>query len=136
MRKRFNKIVGKIDSKIAEQYNISEYANKEIVQSLDLYSHVHKHIQEFESIDSYNNAILNIEKIIKEPIFVYYDNLKNSLLYFKEIDENVCAVVKLTLRKNKDIYVATVYPVSEDKIERYRNKSLIDKYTYKGSFDD
>ena len=103
MRKRFNKIVGKIDSKIAEQYNISEYANKEIVQSLDLYSHVHKHIQEFESIDSYNNAILNIEKIINDPIFVYYDNLKNSLLYFKKIDENVCAVVKLTLRKNKDI---------------------------------
>ena len=111
MRKRFNKIVGKIDSKIAEQYNISEYANKEIVQSLDLYSHVHKHIQEFESIDSYNNAILNIEKIINDPIFVYYDNLKNSLLYFKKIDENVCAVVKLTLRKNKDLINYIVFPI-------------------------
>lgn len=135
MRKKFNKIVGKIDLVIADQYNIQEYADKEIVQSLDLYAHVYKHVPEFESIDNYNNTMLNIEKIINEPIFVYYDKDRNSLLYFKKIDENVCAVVKLTLRKNKDIYVATVYPISEDKIVKYKDKALIDNYTYKGELD-
>ena len=56
---------------------------------------------------------------------MYYDPHKSSLLYFKKMDENVCVVVKLALRKNKDTYVATVYPVSETKIDKYIEKSYI-----------
>ena len=67
----------------------------------------------------------NIDLIIKETLFVYYDKSRNSLLYFKEIDENVCVVVKLTLRKNIDCYFATVYPISKNKINKYIEKSYI-----------
>ena len=66
-----------------------------------------------------------IPSIISTPLFVYYDPHRNSLLYFKEIDENVCAVVKLSLRKNKDTYVATVYPISRNKIQKYIEQSYI-----------
>ena len=130
-KKKICKIVGKISHEIAKEYNILEYDGKEIVQSLDLYAHTYKHIGEFETIDSYNNAILNLENILSNPYFVYYESDRNSLLYFKEIDEYVCAVVKLNLRKNKDTYVATVYPINKNKIEKYKNKALIEKYTYK-----
>ena len=64
-------------------------------------------------------AIREIKEIIANPYFVYYDNLRKSLLYFKQLDENVCVVVKLILKKNTNCYVATLYPISKKKIERY-----------------
>ncbi len=88
-----------------ERYKLYEYRNAEIVQSLTLYLHVAKHVKEFLSVDSYNHTMSKIPEIIEKPIFVYYDPYKKSLLYFKKIDENVCVVVKLNLRKNKKPYV-------------------------------
>lgn len=126
MRKgRINKIVGKISNEIVEKYKLYDYKNKEIIQSLDLYVRVAKHAKEFESVDSFNHTLSNVSKVILEPYFVYYDSSRNSLLYFKEIDENVCVVVKLNLRKNKDTYVATVYPISKNKIQKYIEQSYI-----------
>lgn len=69
--------------------------------------------------------MLHIPSIISNTLFVYYNPHKNSLLYFKEIDGNVCAVVKLALRKNKNTYVATVYPISKNKIQKYIEQSYI-----------
>ena len=122
---RINKIVGRISEDLVEKYKLYDYRNKEIVQSLDLYLHVAKHAKEFESVDSFNHTLSNISEIIENPYFVYYNPSKNSLLYFKEIDENICAVVKLNLRKNKDSYVATIYPVSKNKINKYKELSYI-----------
>lgn len=124
-KRKINKIVGRISNDIVERYKLYEYRNEEIVQSLDLYKHVAKHAEEFESVDSFNHTLTNIEKIIADPIFVYYDANRNSLSYFKEIDENVCVVVKLKLKKNKDNYVASVFPVSVKKIERLKEQSYI-----------
>lgn len=125
---RISKIVGKIDKKITDEYNIPEYENQNIVQYMDLYMHVLKHIPEFESIDSYNNAVLKIDEIIAKPDFVYYEKKKNSLHYFKEIDEDVCVIVKLNLRKNKDNSVSTIYPVNKNKIEKLKeNKYIINR---------
>lgn len=124
---RIKKVVGKISDEVVERYGLYEYRNMEIIQSFDLYQHIQKHVYEFESIDSYNHTISNIPQIILNPLFVYYDSERNSLLYFKKIDENVCVVVKLNLRKNKDTYISTIYPLSESKIQRYKELSYIKK---------
>ncbi len=124
-KKQIKKIVGVISNDIIDKYKLYDYKNTTIVQSLDLYLHITKHISEFSSVDNYNKAITNIENIINNPLFVYYDKCKNSLLYFKKIEENVCVVVKLNLQKNKDNYVATIYPISENKIQKYIEKSYI-----------
>lgn len=124
-KNRINKIVGRISNEIVDRYKLYDYRNKEIVQSLDLYFHVAKHAKEFENVDSFNNTLSSIPEIISNPYFVYYDPLRNSLLYFKKIDETVCTVVKLNLRKNKDTYVATVYPISKNKIDKYIELSYI-----------
>lgn len=126
-KERIKKIVGRISDDVVNKYKLYEYRNAEIIQSLDLYAHVFKHINEFESIDSYNHAISNLKEIILNPLFVYYDCHKRSLLYFKKIDENVCVVVKLNLKKKKDTYVATMYPISENKIMKYKEMSYIIK---------
>lgn len=55
----------------------------------------------------------------------YYDSNGNSFLFFKEIDEYICVVVKLKLRKNKDTYISTVYPINKKKIEKYKELSYI-----------
>ena len=128
MGKNIKKIVGYISYDIAKEHNIIEYANKEIVQSLDLYVHTVKHIKEFESVDNYNETLFNLEKIIANPFYTYYDKNRKSLLYFKEINEYVCVVVKLNLRKNKDTYVATVYPVSKKKVDKYKQRAIYEKY--------
>lgn len=119
------RIVGSISDDVVEQYKLYDYRGIEIVQSLDLYSHVHKHIHEFKSVDSYNKAILNIDKIIANPYFVYYERKRNSLHYFAELDEFTCVIVKISLKKNKDTYVSTVYPISKEKIDRYKEKSYL-----------
>lgn len=64
-----------------EKYNLYEYKNKPIVQSLDLYAHIEKHIADFQSVDSYNYAVSNIDKVIKESLFVFYEKDRKSLLY-------------------------------------------------------
>lgn len=122
---KINKIVGRISDDVVEKYKLYDYKNKEIVQSLDLYVHVAKHAKEFKCVDSFNHTLSNISEIISNPYFVYFEPSRNSLLYFKEIDENVCVVVKLILRKNKDCYVATVYPISKNKINKYIELSYI-----------
>ena len=122
---KINKIVGIISDDIINRYKSYDYKNREIVQSLDLYVHVAKHAKEFESVDSFNHTLSNISEIISMPYFVYYEPSRNSLLYFKEIDEDVCVVVKLTLRKNKDCYVATIYPISKYKVDKYIELSYI-----------
>lgn len=132
-KEKIKKIVGVVSSEIAEKYNLKEYENQEIIQSLDLYKHIHKHIDEFDSVDSYNHAILNVDKIISDPYFVYYEEERNSLLYYKEIDEYVCVVVKLKLRKNKENYIATIYPCTKSKIEKLKQKDLVNQFTYKGN---
>lgn len=123
----YTKIVGKISDEVIEKYKLYDYRNKNIVQSLDLYVHIAKHVKEFKSIDSYYNTISNIENIISHPFFVYYNKKRNSLLYFKKIDEEVCVVVKLILRENKDSYVASIYPVSENKIQKCIEQSYIEQ---------
>ena len=65
MKKKFNKVVGRISRKIARKYDLQEYENQIIIQSGGLYKHTYKHISEFTSIDSYNYAMSNINKIIK-----------------------------------------------------------------------
>ena len=124
-KKKITKIVGYLSEEIMEKYNLYEYKNKPIVQSLDLYVHIEKHISDFKSVDSFNYTVSNIDKIIKEPQFVFFEKDRNSLLYYKKLDENVCVVVKLRLRDNKDSYVASVYPVSEYKIQKMIEKSYI-----------
>lgn len=120
------KVIGSISRQICDDYNIHTYYGDKIVQSLDFYIHVSKHIPDFKTVDTYNNTVLNIEYIIKKPLFVYYDISRNSLLYYSMIDnEYVCLVVKL--RNNKNHYVSTVYPISKFKIEKMREKALIVK---------
>lgn len=108
------KIVGIIDEKYVKNTDAIEYANCQIVQSTKLDVHTNKHANEFFSIDSYYNTLANIDKIVQNPYYVEYDNIKRSLKYYGRVDQYVCVVVKLN---KKSPYVSTLYPQSKNKID-------------------
>lgn len=131
MKEKITKKLGVVDGKYIKEFKLDKHKDKPITQSLDLYIHIQKHIKQFKDVDSYNHTILNIDKIISQPYFVYYDREKNSLRYYKCIDEYVCAIVKLT--NKRELYVATIYPVNKKTIDKLEQKQLLDKYSYKNS---
>lgn len=124
----FSKLVGYISKEAIISYELKEQLNKPILQSLKLYKHTAKHVEDFKSVDSFNKTMSNINKIISDPYFIYYDKKKQSLRYYKCLDEFVCVIVKLTNKKH--LYVFTVYPVSQDKIHKLEWEQNREKYEY------
>lgn len=122
LRKNITKIVGYVTEKIALEKNIYQYRKCRIVQSLKLDIHTNKHANEFYSIDSYHNTLINIDKIIENPYYVEYDDKKNSLKYYGKVDQYVCIIVKIT---KKQLYVSTFYPQSKEKIDKLKNYSFL-----------
>lgn len=114
------KKVGYLDIKIIREYNLYQYKNKNIVQSTNLNKHTLKHANEFKSVDSYNETLLKIREVFKSPYYVYFDENKNSLKYYKKLEEYVCVVVNLT---EKDVFVSTFYPVNKIKIDKLKKQS-------------
>jgi hypothetical protein len=117
MYKRIEKIIGNISKDVCDKYNIYKFENYPITQSLDLYIHVQKHMNEFASVDNFQDTMDNLNKIIANPIHVSYDDNKKVLAYYGNINENVCCIVKIKVKKNS-CYVATVYPVNEYKLNK------------------
>ncbi len=124
MKKRDTKIVGKITEQIALNHRLSELTDRPIVQSLDFYIHIAKHVKEFKTVENYMNALNNIPNVLINPEFTYYDKEKESILYYAKINEVTCYVVKLNLT-NDYCYLASLYPVSLKKMEKKKEESYI-----------
>lgn len=126
MIKRDVKLVGKITEQIASDHKISELANRPIVQSLDFYVHITKHIKQFKNVENYMKAIENIPEVLTNPEFTYYDKERETILYYAKINEATCYVVKLNLTTDY-CYLASLYPISLKKLEKKKEESYIRK---------
>lgn len=121
MAKRDLKQVGTITEQIAIEHKLRQYTDRPIMQSLDFYCHITKHIKEFKCPENYMNALNNISNILSNPEFTVYDKDRGTLLYYGKLDDNVCYVVKLNLDKDYS-YLASLYPISEKKMERQKER--------------
>lgn len=83
--------------------------------------HTNKHANNFVTLDSYYNTLMNIDKIINNPYYIEYDSKRRSIKYYGKIDQYVCVIVKLD---KKDVYVSTFYPQSKEKIDKIKNKRI------------
>lgn len=124
MIKRAVKQIGTITEDVASQHKISELTNRPIIQSLDFYVHIAKHVKEFKNVDSYNHAIENIENVLLNPEFTFYDKQKQCILYYAKIDEYTCYAVNINLGTDY-CYIASLYPISEKKLQRKKEESYI-----------
>lgn len=124
MAKKYTKKIGKIMPEIASRHKLTELSGRDIIQSLDFYCHIAKHVKEFKSVENYETALQNIPNILINPEFTFYDKQHESILYYGKIDEITCYVVKLNL-KDDHCYLASLYPVSLKKLERKKEESYI-----------
>lgn len=138
MGKRDIRFVGYVSDEIIKKWCLDECTGKQIVRSLDLYSHIEPHKEQFISLDSFYHTIDHINDVIESPDYVFYDMDKGGIEYYKMLMENVCIVVQTS--NKRDLYVASVYPVTETKIKNRKNKEqdaidklLLEKYRYKGN---
>ena len=114
-----SKIIGYLDENTIERFNIEKVFPKEIVQSNKLDIHTNKHANDFITLDSYHNTLMNIDKIISSPYYVEYDKKRNSLKYYGKVDQYVCVVVRLD---KKEYFVSTFYPLNKKKIDKLKRK--------------
>lgn len=139
VKERIKKVVGYISDDIAKKWLLDDCKGKAIIQSLDLYVHIAKHAKEYKSIESVNYTIEHISDVINDPDYVFYNEETKGIEYYKKLLENVSVVVQTS--NKRDLYIASVYPVTEIKIDNRKNKEkevlekrIIDKYTYTGNF--
>ena len=118
-KKYKSKEVGRLDKKFCNKYGLENCTNFKIVQSLGLIYHAQKHMNDFVSVDSFNETMLKIKDVISYPYFVYYDTQKNSLKYYKKIVEYVCVVVNIT---STEAFVSTAYPINKKNIDKLKNR--------------
>ena len=113
MENKKNILIGKIHKFIISFYLLIKYEDYNIYLSISLKYHTSKHKNNFISDVSYYYTLKNVNSVLMNPEFVYYDYSKNSIKYFKKLKQYVCVVVKID--KNK-AFVATFYPVNKKSI--------------------
>ena len=135
-KKKSKKVVGNLSRDIIEKWYLEEPKDLQIYQSVGLYKHIFKHIEEYASIDSANYTMDHIGDVISNPDYVSFNLKQNSIEYYKTLLEPVSVVVQ---RDEEDLlYVASVYPVTMTKINNRKQKEtkiieerLLEKYRYK-----
>ena len=116
--------IGKLTKKLCQKYGITYGIGFDIVQSKGLIYHVQKHINDFNNVNNYALALSNVSKILSSPNFVYFDNKRNSIKFFKKITQYICVVVNI---EKEVAYVATIYPINKKKIEKLKQKVMNNK---------
>lgn len=134
------KFLGTVSKDVVEQWNIPDQLNKPIVIFADREKHAkERHINDFGGLEVYNHVKDSLDKVIKHPDYVFYDQSKKGLEYYKNISPNV--VVAVRVDTGKILKVRSFYPVTEQKIKNRRKKqddiemaNLIEKYRHKDEF--
>lgn len=120
------KEIGILSEKIAKEKGLDIHAGKKIVQYEGLLKHIAKHEKEYISIESCEYTINNISTIINNPDYIFYNKNKNGLEFYKNLIEKICVVVQIV--NKRELYVASVYPVCEEKISNRKYKDAYKRY--------
>lgn len=120
------KEIWKLEEELAIEKGIEKHAGKKIVQYEGLLKHIAKHEREYISIESCEYTINNIQNIIKNHDYVYYNEEKQGLEYYKELMEKVCVVVQIV--NKRELPVVSVYPVPDKKISNRKYKEQYNKH--------
>lgn len=132
------RILGVVSEQVVKQWGLQEQSNKKIVIYPEAKEHAkERHMEEYEKIDDYYYVMDSLEQIIQYPDYVFYDEKKHGLEYYKTLGTNVMVAVRV--EKGRELKVKSVYPVSQLKIKNRKKKEeqeklniLLEKYRYKG----
>ena len=116
-------IIGTINNSISSKYLNGKYLGRKIVLYSDRLSHFKKHINEYSSIEDYKFTVASINKIINNPDFVFLDENKKGIEFYKNLNTNILVVVRTS--NSKELKVRSVYPVKQSKIENRKSKQWL-----------
>lgn len=115
-------ILGKVDKEISEKYKIPEYANKKIVLYPNDKKHCEKrHLKDFSNPKHFYYVMSNLDVIISNPDFVFFNKNNSSLEYYKNIWQDIS--VRVRVEYGAELKVKTFFPVEKTKIEEKKAKS-------------
>jgi len=118
--KQFYEYVGKLNSDIANYWNLSEHSNKPIVIFYDRKKHIiDKHLKDFGSIERIENVWSKLGLIIKNPDDVFYNETTKGLEYYKKIDDMIVVAVRINF--GSVLKIRSFYPANKNKLN---NRSI------------
>lgn len=113
--------LGTLKPNIAEYWKISEHKNKPIVVFDDRINHViEKHLSDFKNKENILLTYNNLDKIIKNPDYVFYNQKTKGLEYYKNLNKNICAAVRIN--PGNILKVKSWYPANANKINNRKAK--------------
>lgn len=117
------KYLGVLEEDIADYWQISEHKNKPILVYEDRKQHViDNHLKDFGSIQKIEESYNNLSNIIKKPDYVFYNNNTKGLEYYKNIDDDICVVIRVC--PGRTLKVRSWYPANRGKIDNRRKKEI------------
>ena len=129
-------VLGKINDDIIKKWHLDDYKYKNIVFYEERKKHIEKHKIQYTNEFEYYNVLNNLNNIIKNPDYVYYDVDKKGLEYYKKIKNNVLVAIRIA--QGFELKIKSIYPVTDKKIENRKKKeqealqkALIQKYKHK-----
>lgn len=115
------KYVGNLSKTIAEKCEILEHSGKKIIVYEDRIKHVvEKHYNDFENLNALMKAYYAIPYVIKNPDFCFYNKKTKGLEYYKNLDNNLCVVVRINA--GKVLKIRSWYPANKGKIKNRINQ--------------
>lgn len=123
-----NKQILKIGELTPNIINILELSQKprNIKFGYDRISHCQKHLNDFKNIESYNKSMEQIPNIISHPDYISFNTSNSSIEYIKRIDE--LTLVAIRLKSKGDLFLRSIYPISESKLQNGIRLNRIKKY--------
>lgn len=115
-------ILGKVDKEIAIKCGIPDYAEKKIVLYPNDKKHCEKrHLSDFANKKHFYYAMSNLDYIIADPDFVYYNKKKDTLEYYKDIGQDIS--IRIRVENGPELKIKTFFPVEKAKIEDRKIKA-------------
>lgn len=117
------KYVGILKEEIAKYWKIEEHKNKPILVYNNRKQHViASHLHDFGSIEKIEKVYNCLDKIIKNPDYVFYNTNTKGLEYYKKLEANICVAVRINT--GKVLKIKSWYPASSTKITNRKRKEM------------
>lgn len=120
-------IVGCIDKKISDLANIEYQGN--VYAAPGVIKHIKRRHKNELSREILDNIIDTIKVVLKQPEYVGCHNKKvgQGIEFIKKVDDNILVATELDIKEGY-LYIASMYPIKQAKIDIRLNSGRIKRY--------
>lgn len=90
------------------------------------FRHIKKHISDFKNYDDYKNNVQYLPDIIQSPDYIGVHPNGESIEFIKRV--NKIMLVAVRIKKQGALWVRSVFPITEDKLNLYLSSGTTKKF--------